>query len=81
MRYCQNAWEVMGMGLKRSPRFIRRLFRRWLTMAAVGAVVAGALALSDEETRRQILTKARKLGERVREKLGEQRQAMQPRKA
>jgi len=69
------------MGLKRSPRFIRRLFRRWLTMAAVGAVVAGALALSDEETRRQILTKARKLGERVREKLGEQRQAMQPRKA
>lgn len=64
---------------KRSSGFAQRLFRRWLAMAAVGAVVGGALVLSDEEKRRQVMAKARELSEQAKKKLSEQWPTAPPR--
>ena len=56
-----------------------RLARRWLTMMAVGAAVGGAMVLSDEEKRQQLLARAKEVGEQVRQMLGEQWQSASPR--
>ena len=48
-------------------------------MMAVGAAVGGALVLSDEEKRRQLLAGARELGRQVRRALDEEWQSASPR--
>jgi hypothetical protein len=59
--------------------FGRRLLRRWFTMMAVGAVVGGALVLSDEEKRKQLLAKARELGGEAKQLWDEQWESASPR--
>jgi hypothetical protein len=48
-------------------------------MMAVGAAVGGALVLSDEERRKQLLAKAREVGGQVRQALDEQWRSASPR--
>jgi len=64
---------------RRSTSLGGRLVRRWLTMMAVGAAVGGAMVLSDEEKRQQLLARAKEVGEQVKRLLGEQWQSASPR--
>lgn len=48
-------------------------------MMAVGAAVGGALVLSDEERRRQLLDRAREVGGQFKEALGDQWRSESPR--
>ena len=64
---------------RRSSSLGGRVVRRWLTMMAVGAAVGGALVLSDEEKRQQLLARAKEVGDQVRQGLGDQWQSASPR--